>query len=94
MGPVLFGGVLLVLMVSMIMGLFVSHVTTASLVTGFLSTAPGGLAEMGIVALEVGADTATMTAYQLTRLLFIMLVFPYIMRWFVRRRQRAQAKEI
>jgi uncharacterized membrane protein AbrB (regulator of aidB expression) len=43
------------------------------------------LAEMGITALTVGADSSTMTAYQLTRLLFIMLVFPYVAR-FIRRR--------
>lgn len=35
---------------------------------------------MGITALVVGADSSTMVAYQLTRLLFIMLVFPYIAR--------------
>lgn len=78
MGPVLIGGVLLVLVVSMVMGVLISQLTSASLATTFLATAPGGLAEMGITALVVGADTSTMTAYQLTRLLFIMLIFPYI----------------
>ncbi len=85
MGPVLFGSVLLVLAVSIVMGCVIAFCTPSSITTSFLSTAPGGLAEMGITALTVGADSSTMTAYQLTRLLFIMLVFPYVAR-FIRRR--------
>ena len=81
MGPVLFGSVLLVLAVSMVMGCVIAFCTPSSITTSFLSTAPGGLAEMGITALTVGADSSTMTAYQLTRLLFIMLVFPYVARF-------------
>lgn len=78
MGPVLVGGVLLVLSVSMGMGVVVAAMTGETFATSFLSTAPGGLTEMGITALTVGANISTMTAYQLTRLLFIMLVFPYV----------------
>lgn len=80
MGKVLFGGVLMVLAVSMGMGMIISAMTGETLATSFLSTAPGGLTEMGITALTVGANISTMTAYQLTRLLFIMLVFPYLAR--------------
>lgn len=80
MGKVLLGGVLLVLLVSTGMGCIISKVTGTDLATAFLATAPGGLTEMGITALVVGADSSTMVAYQLTRLLFIMLVFPYIAR--------------
>ena len=76
--PGLFAGIAVVLLTSMLMGAGVSFFTGASFATGFLSTAPGGLTEMGITALIVGADISTMTAYQLVRLLFIMLVFPYI----------------
>lgn len=90
MGPVLAGGVLFVLLVSMGMGWLVTCVTGAGLATAFLSTAPGGLTEMGITALVVGADISTMTAYQLTRLLFIMLAFPYIAKAIVRRSKRPQ----
>ena len=91
MGPVLAGGVLFVLLVSMGMGWLVTCVTGAGLATAFLSTAPGGLTEMGITALVVGADISTMTAYQLTRLLFIMLAFPYIAKWIVRHSHQRHA---
>ena len=78
MGPVLFSGILLVLLVSMGTGTVIALLTGESFATSFLSTAPGGLAEMGITALVVGANISTMTAYQLVRLLFIMMAFPYI----------------
>ena len=92
MGPVLIGGVLLVLLVSMGMGTAVAVLTGESFATAFLSTAPGGLTEMGITALTVGANIATMTAYQLTRLLFIMLVFPYIAKGIVAIYQKKYVK--
>ncbi|BAL82386.1 hypothetical protein SELR_06780 [Selenomonas ruminantium subsp. lactilytica TAM6421] len=86
MGPVLIGSVLLVLAVSMGMGVLLSLLTPSDIATTFLSTAPGGLAEIGITALVVGADSSTMTAYQLTRLLFIMLCYPCIVRMILRKR--------
>lgn len=84
MGPALIGGLFLVLLASMGMGAVVSFLTDATFATAFLSTAPGGLTEMGITALVVGADISTMTAYQLTRLLFIMMVFPTIAKTIVK----------
>ena len=60
-------------------------VTPADLLSAFLGTAAGGLAEMGIVALALGADVAFVLAYQLFRLLTILLVIPPILRWRFRR---------
>lgn len=87
--PCLLAGVAGVLAVSAATGYLVTALTGASLVTSFLSTAPGGIAEMGITALVVGADIATMTAYQLVRLLFIMLCFPPLVKWLLRRGTKA-----
>ncbi|MDA8123863.1 MAG: AbrB family transcriptional regulator [Deltaproteobacteria bacterium] len=58
-------------------------VTPASRLTAFLSTAPGGMAEMGIVALTLGADVAFILAYQLFRLFCILFLSPLLLkRWF------------
>ncbi len=86
--PCLFVGVAGVLFVSLFTGYMVVKLTSVSLATAFLSTAPGGLAEMGITALIVGADISTMTAYQLVRLLFIMLLFPIIVKLIIKFRDR------
>ncbi|MDO4204188.1 MAG: AbrB family transcriptional regulator [Selenomonadaceae bacterium] len=76
----IFEGIIIVLACSMLMALGLRHLTGMGLTTAFLGCAPGGLAEMGVTALAVGADSAMMTAYQMTRLLFIMLVYPSIVK--------------
>jgi uncharacterized protein len=57
-----------------------TFVTPANLLSAFLGTAAGGLAEMGIVALALGADVAFVLSYQLFRLLTILLVMPPLLR--------------
>lgn len=59
-----------------------SHFTLA---TAFLSTAPGGMAEMGITAIAIGADSAIVAAYQLFRLLFILIVVPPFLRYIIKK---------
>ncbi|MGE7907232.1 AbrB family transcriptional regulator [Peribacillus sp. NPDC094092] len=49
-------------------------------ITGFLSLAPGGMDQMGIVAQEVNADVSTVTSYQLFRMAFIYISVPPLLR--------------
>ncbi|PZE22098.1 AbrB family transcriptional regulator [Paenibacillus xerothermodurans] len=56
-----------------------------SMVTAFLSTAPGGMTEMGVTATLVGADVSLVVAYQMFRILFILFIVPYALRWGFRR---------
>jgi hypothetical protein len=76
----LFFSVGLVLGGALLLGLMLVWKTGMTMVTAFLSTSPGGLSEMGVTGLAVGADMAVLTAYQLARLLFIMLIVPYILK--------------
>lgn len=56
----------------------------ADFVTTFISIAPGGIFEMGLVAMAVHANPATVVSCQLFRLLFVMVVvMPNIHRWLV-----------
>ncbi|MEK4228196.1 AbrB family transcriptional regulator [Solibacillus sp. FSL H8-0538] len=52
----------------------IAHFLELSFATSFLSTAPGGLDQMGLLATAVGADISVVTVFQLFRLLFIFLV--------------------
>lgn len=56
-----------------------------SLATAFLAAAPGGIAEMSIVGMGIGADIATIISYQLFRLIFIYLAVPLSIRWYFKR---------
>ncbi|MGW6301826.1 AbrB family transcriptional regulator [Peribacillus butanolivorans] len=49
-------------------------------ITGFLSLAPGGMDQMGIIAQEVNADVSTVTSYQLFRMAFIYAAVPPLLR--------------
>lgn len=59
-----------------------------SIVTWFLALAPGGLGEMAVTAIVLGADEAQVTAYQLFRLLFVLLAAPPLIKLVFRSQQR------
>ncbi len=50
------------------------------LTSAFLGTSPGGMGEMGLTAVLVGANVSLVTAYQMFRLLFILFVMPLALR--------------
>lgn len=78
--PWAIGGSVALVAFTYLLGFGLTLVTPASLLTAFLSTAPGGITEMGIVALTLGADVAFILAYQLFRLFCILLVAPFLLR--------------
>ena len=78
-------GVVGILGCSLAVGYGLSLLTGCSVATGFLSTAPGGISEMGLTAILVGADLSTVITYQLFRLLTILLLVPPLLKWLLRR---------
>ena len=64
-----------------------------SISTSFLSLAPGGMDQMGILAHEANADVSMVTGYQIFRLLFIFFVVPPLLRLIFRRAKRQEFKE-
>lgn len=70
-----------------------SFVHPVTVLTGFLSFSPGGMTEMGVTASMVGADVSLVVAYQIFRILFILFIVPYVLRWMFRERSpKAQAQ--
>ncbi len=63
-----------------------SHIYPISFVTAFISMAPGGMSEMALTALSANADFPTVVAYQLFRLLFLLLVCVPITKWLIYRK--------
>ncbi|WP_248925262.1 AbrB family transcriptional regulator [Paenibacillus hamazuiensis] len=49
--------------------------------TAFLSTAPGGMTEMGVTAAITHADITMIVAYQMFRILFILFLVPPVLKW-------------
>ncbi|WP_018933785.1 AbrB family transcriptional regulator [Gracilibacillus lacisalsi] len=68
----------IIIMISTVLGYMFAIMSDLSFATAMLSLAPGGLVEMAITAGEVGADPSIVGSLQLVRLLFIILVLPFI----------------
>lgn len=51
------------------------------MITGFLAMSPGGISEMNIAGLSMGADTSTILAYQLLRVFAISWTIPLIIKF-------------
>lgn len=86
-------GSILLIVSSLLLAWGLTIVTPMTLATGFLSTAPGGIAEMGITATLVHADLSMVSGYQLFRMLFILfIVTPFLQRWI--RRENNPIEEI
>ena len=66
---------------SIALSLVYSLILPMDTVTVFLGAAPGGMAEMGVTAAALHADVSMVIAYQMFRILFILLIVPFILRW-------------
>ncbi|WP_423406868.1 AbrB family transcriptional regulator [Heyndrickxia sp. MSNUG] len=71
---------------SLAISIYITDVLNISIVTSFLSLAPGGMDQMGIIAHEVNADLSMVTGFQLFRLFFIYFAVPPFLRWYFKRK--------
>lgn len=78
--PLAFLSSLLLICTTLACSVFLANLHNLSYVTSFLSLAPGGMDQMGIIAHEVGADLSTVASYQLFRMLFIYFAIPPLLR--------------
>ncbi len=60
-------------------------------VTSFLAVIPGGLGEVSIMALDYNADLMAVTSFQVTRLVTIILLLPFLARTYAKRREGGKA---
>jgi membrane AbrB-like protein len=67
---------------------FFAKISGTPFVSAFISTAPGGITEMGLTAMMVHADLSTIIAYQLFRLLFVFLVAIPVFTWWICRKNK------
>lgn len=79
--PYAIGGSIILIAFTFALAYGLTLISPASLLTGFLSTAPGGMAEMGITAVVLQADVSTVVSYQLFRLFLVLLSIPPVLKW-------------
>jgi membrane AbrB-like protein len=79
--PYALGGSILVVFFSLGVGYLLTRLHSLDLISAFLGTSPGGMGEMGLTAVLVRANVSLVTAYQMFRLLFILFVMPFLLKW-------------
>jgi uncharacterized protein len=75
---------------SLFIGFVMPKLMDVSILTGLLGAAPGGVAEMGVTAAQLQANVSIVTAYQLLRLFFILLIVPYVLKIFIKKLPETQ----
>lgn len=83
--PMIISSSLVIIVFCFLIAKWLSYQYGYSLATAFLAAAPGGIAEMSIVGMGIGANIATIISYQLFRLLFIYLAVPVTIKWYFNR---------
>ena len=78
--PYAIGGSISVVFFSLGVGYLLTRLYSLDLISAFLGTSPGGMGEMGLTAVLVGANVSLVTGYQMFRLLFILFVIPFILK--------------
>ena len=78
--PYTLGGSIALVFFSLGAGYLVTRLHSMTLITAFLGTSPGGMGEMGLTAILVGADVSLVAAYQLFRLSFILFVMTFLLK--------------
>ena len=84
--PYAVAGSIALIIFSLAVGIFLSYNHHLTMIDSFLSTAPGGMAEMGITALMVQGNVSLISAYHLFRVIFILLVMPPIIKCWMKNR--------
>jgi hypothetical protein len=72
----------LIIVIAILMAWALDGWTDYPMITLFLAFAPGGFAEMSLISLTLGIETAFVSTHHLARLLFVVLATPLFFRFF------------
>ncbi len=78
--PFTLAGSVMVVLFTLGIGFLLTRIHPFDLTSAFLGTSPGGMGEMGLTAVLVGANVSLVAAYQMFRLLFILFVMPLVLK--------------
>lgn len=70
------------IILNLILAIIVHKWTNISLITTIFSTSAGGITDLGIIASEMGGNVIIITAFQMTRLLSVLIFYPIIVKLF------------
>lgn len=77
--------VVLMALINFIMGFFIYKFTDIDIVTALFATAPGGIADMTIIAYDFGADSSKVAVLQLIRLISVIGIMPTLIKFMIKK---------
>jgi membrane AbrB-like protein len=80
-GALTFGGTAILMAVAAAFAFAVSAMTGQSLIGLLLAYAPGGVAEMSLIAFAIDADPGFVAVHHLVRIVFVMVMVPLLAIW-------------
>lgn len=83
--PALFN-VLSLICFSLFLAIILAKTADIDFITAAFSTAPGGITNMSLIAMDLNADTSVVSILQLVRLLSVLGIFPFIIQSVLRHR--------
>jgi membrane AbrB-like protein len=85
-GLLTLGGTSILMLVSAVFALAVSALTGQDFLVALLAYAPGGVAEMSLIALAIDANPGFVAIHHVARIIFVLLSVPVLTAWVARRR--------
>lgn len=83
------GGTTVMMAVTALFAFGISAATGVDYLTSLLAFAPGGIAEMSLIALAIGADPGFVALHHVVRIGFILVALPLFAAWLHKRLARA-----
>lgn len=69
------------LLVNLALGLIIHYGFGLDLTTALFASVPGGISDISLISIDMGANAAQVALLQLSRLVLVMLLFPSMLRW-------------
>ena len=83
-GALTFGGTAVLMGTAALFAFVVSALTGLELVALLLAYAPGGVAEMSLIAFAIDADSGFVAVHHIVRIIFVMVTVPLLAAWAAR----------
>lgn len=88
-----FGGTAVLMSVSVVFAYAVARLTGIDFLAALLAFAPGGVAEMSLIAIAIDADPGFVALHHVVRIGFILMLLPLFASWLQRRIARSSGAE-
>lgn len=89
-GALTFGGTAVLMATAALFAIVISAITGLELIALLLAYAPGGVAEMSLIAFAIDADSGFVAVHHIVRIIFVMVSVPMLAAWVARSQRNSE----